>query len=190
MNKKDIIGLIENDKWIMEILKTVQLLNLSDWWVGGGVIRSLVWDHLHGYTKRTKVPDVDVVYYDKNDFSKDEIRKISTKKELEYEKKLSKLHPKLPWSVTNQARMHIYHRVKPYKDSKEALSHWVETATAIAAKLDKKGKVKFTAYYGIDDLIGLKIRPISKAPNRLKIFRQRVQQKGWLKKWPKLKIVR
>lgn len=66
MTKKDILKLIEKDPWMMKVLDTVQQLNLPDWWIGAGFVRSKVWDYLHGYTVRTHLPDIDVIYFEKN----------------------------------------------------------------------------------------------------------------------------
>ena len=59
------IRLIQSDDLIMHVLRAVQLLRLPDWCVCAGFIRSKVWDHLRGFT-RTHLPDVDVVYFDRN----------------------------------------------------------------------------------------------------------------------------
>ena len=59
INEKDIISLIQKDKWMMEILKTSKSLNLPDWWVCAGFLRSKIWDVLHSFSKRTPLPDVD-----------------------------------------------------------------------------------------------------------------------------------
>ena len=99
MTKKDIISLIENDAWMMDILSVVKTLELPDWWIGAGFIRSKVWDSLHGYTKRTPLPDVDVIYLNRNDYTKEEAQKGTTKKEVYYEQRLMKLRPEINWSV-------------------------------------------------------------------------------------------
>ena len=65
MVEQDIISLITEDDWMMRVLKIVQSLGLSDWCICAGFIRSKVWDHLHGFA-RTRLPDVDVVYFDSN----------------------------------------------------------------------------------------------------------------------------
>ena len=57
--------------WFRSILETVRSLNPPDWLVGAGVIRSLVWDHLHGYTTPTRLVDVDVVFFDPTDLRPD-----------------------------------------------------------------------------------------------------------------------
>lgn len=191
LTEKGIIKIIEDDPWMMDILKAAESLNLPDWWIGGGFIRSKVWDYLHNYTKRTPLPDIDLIYFDKSDFSSKEANSYSIKAEDKYQEKLNFLIPDVKWSVTNQARMHYYHKRKAYKNSEEALSEWVETATGVAIKL-KNNKLFFIAPHGIGDLIDLVIRPI---PNYSKIFEhiphefdRRLKEKKWLEKWPKLRI--
>lgn len=193
LTEKDILRLIEQDSWMMEILEAASNLNLPDWWIGAGFIRSKIWDYQHGYKKRTPLPDIDLIYFDKSDFSEKEAGGFSTKTEDAYQKKLDELGLGIKWSVTNQARMHIFHKQKPYKNSEEALSQWSETATCIGVRL-KKGKLELIAPYGADDLVNLILRPI---PNYEKLFafdpdafERRAKQKKWLEKWPKLKIAK
>lgn len=49
---------------MMEILKTVSQLDLPDWWVCAGFVRSKIWDTVHGFNTRTPLSEVDVIYYD------------------------------------------------------------------------------------------------------------------------------
>ncbi|HET7099289.1 MAG TPA: nucleotidyltransferase family protein [Patescibacteria group bacterium] len=188
MNEKDIIDLIKSDKWMMEILEATKSLNLPDWWIGAGFVRGKVWDTLHGYSSRTPLTDIDVIYFDKNDFSEDEAIGESTRQEIVYEDKLNKLIPNVNWSVTNQARMHLYHKTDPYKSSEEALADWVETATCIGIKIGDNQNLILTAPHGIDDLVNLILRPTTKTKENLKEFERRVRDKKWLIKWPKLKV--
>ncbi len=181
MDKNDIIRLIENDEWMMDLLIKVRSLNLPDWWIGAGFVRSKVWDTLHEYKKRTIIPDIDVIYLDKIDSSE--------KTEKEFEKKLADLDSSINWSVKNQARMHLRHNHKPYKNSEEALSYWVETATCVGARIDNEDKITLTTPRGIDDLVSLVLRPTPDFQKDLKTFHDRYTQKEWLKKWPKLKVV-
>jgi len=189
VTKEKIIELIKNDEWMMSVLETVKTLDLPDWYVGAGFIRSKVWDTLHGYTKRTLLPDVDVIYLNREDFSDNEVGEESTRMENVYEEKLRKMMPKVRWSVTNQARMHLFHNNKPYKTSEEALSEWVETATCVGVRLVDNSQLILSAPRGVDDLTNLILRPISKDSNVVKYFYQRIKEKKWLEKWPKLRIV-
>lgn len=185
MTEEDILQLIKKDKWMINILRSVEKLNLPDWWIGAGFIRSKVWDYLHDYTERTSLPDVDVIYFDSNDKSE--------KVEKDIEKKLVLTLPGISWSVKNQARMHKLHDRGPYGNSTEALSQWAETATCVGVKTEN-GKLFLTAPHGISDLVNLIIRPIpgydriySHIPDT---FEKRYRSKNWLQKWPMLKVKR
>lgn len=63
-SEQDIIKLIEDDIWMMNILKTAKTLQLPDWWVCAGFVRSKIWDTLHGFGERTSLEDIDVIYFD------------------------------------------------------------------------------------------------------------------------------
>ncbi|MBI2621508.1 MAG: nucleotidyltransferase family protein [Candidatus Levybacteria bacterium] len=177
---------------MMDVLRAVEKLNLPDWWIGAGFVRSKVWDYSHKYKKRTPLPDVDLIYFDPNDFSEKEANSFSTKAENRFQKILNKQKELcVKWSVTNQARMHLYHHRLPYKNSQEALSEWAETATCIGVRL-KNGKLELAAPHGIGDLVNLKVRRIPNYKNKYRfdpmVFERRVKEKRWLEKWPRLKI--
>lgn len=63
-NEEDIINIIEEDNRIMNILKAAKSLELPDWWICAGFVRSKIWDTLHDFSERTEDPDVDVIYFD------------------------------------------------------------------------------------------------------------------------------
>ena len=68
--EKEIIALIKEDKWMMELLKSAESLKLPDWWICAGFVRSKIWDVQHGFNERTKIPDIDVIYYDRKNIEK------------------------------------------------------------------------------------------------------------------------
>ncbi|MGM9968035.1 MAG: nucleotidyltransferase family protein, partial [Rummeliibacillus sp.] len=82
-NEEDVIKLIQCDEKMMEILNVASTLNLPDWWICAGFVRSKIWDTLHEFKDRTETPDVDVIYFDKT--------KIDEDFEKELENKLIKL---------------------------------------------------------------------------------------------------
>ncbi|HHP0981978.1 TPA: nucleotidyltransferase family protein, partial [Bacillus anthracis] len=47
--EQDIVRLIENDEWMMNVLQIAKSLELPDWWICAGFIRSKIWDTLHNY---------------------------------------------------------------------------------------------------------------------------------------------
>lgn len=64
MNEEKVISLIKEDSWMMDILKSAKSLNLPDWWIYAGFVRSKIWDTLHNFNERTPIPDIDVIYFD------------------------------------------------------------------------------------------------------------------------------
>ena len=180
MTKKDIIELIENDHWMMRVLKEAEILNLPDWMIGAGFLRNKVWDYLHNIKRNVAdTKDVDLIYFDK--------KNSNPEKDVKLSKKMGRKIG-LGWEIVNQAYTHSWHdRKVPYKNSTEALSEWVETPTCVAVAL-KNGKLKIIAPHGIDDLVNLIVRPSPSHKDKLDIFKQRYESKKWLEKWPKLKI--
>ncbi|WP_070119686.1 nucleotidyltransferase family protein [Bacillus marinisedimentorum] len=183
MNEEDIIAFIEKDRWMMQILRTAKSLNLPDWWICAGFVRSKIWDVLHGYCERTPIPDIDVIYFDSSNLTEFEEKKL--------EEKLKSLLPAIPWSVKNEARMHLRNKVEPYSSSVDAISKFPETATALGVKLDGRGNVILTAPCGINDIINLEVRP---TPYFLEneylasIYNQRIHKKNWKVRWNKLMV--
>ena len=188
LTEEGIVELIQEDDWMMKILKTAAELKLPDWWIGAGFVRNKVWDVLHGYMTRTSLSDIDVIYFDSEDFKINGSGGDAKKQESFYEGLLKQRHPDVNWSVKNQARMHLLHNDEPYKNSEEALAQWVETATCVAVKIDD-GRLILTAPRGIDDLVSLKLRPIGDSIETIQIFNERVENKQWLNLWPNLKVV-
>lgn len=179
MKEEDVLNLIVEDKWMMEIIKLVDSMRLQDCYVAGGFVRNKIWDYLHSYKNRTPLNDIDVAYFDKNYLSKD--------RDIEIEIELSKINDTLKWSVKNQARMHIRNNHIPYKSATEAISHWTETATCIGVRLNSDRKLELIYPHGLDDLIKLIVRPT--IGTDLSFYRQRVEKKYWHILWPKLIIM-
>ncbi|MCR6467788.1 nucleotidyltransferase family protein [Enterobacter sp. HG048] len=49
----------------MRVLYAVRDLQLRDCWIGAGIVRDAVWDHLHVDWHRSLSGDVDVVWFDR-----------------------------------------------------------------------------------------------------------------------------
>ncbi|WP_399631373.1 nucleotidyltransferase family protein [Sporosarcina sp. SG10008] len=182
--EREIVVLIQEDKWMMDLLKCAKSLNLPDWWICAGFVRSKIWDVQHGFNVRTTIPDIDVIYYDRTNSGKSV--------EKEYEEVLKRLLPAIPWSVKNQARMHSVNNVIPYTSSVDAISRFPETATALGVKLDEGNNVILTATHGIEDVVNLRVKPtpyFCDKKERMKIYEERIKKKNWQVVWNKLEII-
>lgn len=183
IDKGKIISLIKEDEWMMNILIAAKSLNLPDWWICAGFVRSKIWDTLHNFSERTPIPDIDVIYFEPGNVSE-----IDEKK---FEEKLTDLLPDIPWSVKNEARMHIRSNMLPYSSSVDAISKFPETATALGVKLDDKNNVILTAPCGISDVVNLEVKPtpfFKEDKQRVEIYKNRLMKKNWKSTWNKLKV--
>jgi hypothetical protein len=161
----------------MDALTAAALAGPSDGWIGAGFVRNAVWDALAGRVPGTAgLADVDLVHFDPE-----------APDDLGYEAALRAARPALPWSVVNQARMAAANGHAPYRDLADALAHWPETATAVAARL-AGGRIEILAPHGLDDLFDRVVRPTPAHAGDPRVVRQRLVAKGWQRRWPELRI--
>ncbi len=173
-----LIAIVQSDPQMMETLRAARSLHLPDWWIGAGFVRNKVWDVLHDSEGTYPPTDVDVLYYDENDATEERDTKLNAQ--------LQKLLPNAQWECVNQARAHVWHNHQPYGSSINALATWVETATAVAVRLEDDDTISVAAPYGLDDLFAMRVTPTPDAdPDD---FATRHVQKGWLTRWPKLTV--
>lgn len=180
----DVAAFVEGQPRMMGMLAAVARLGLPDAWIGAGFLRNAVWDALHGRAPDLgALADVDVVFFGPADVAAERERAIETA--------LAAGLPAVPWSARNQARMHARNGDARYTDTEDALRHWTETATAVAARL-REGRVELLAPYGVADLTGLVLRPTpptAARPRKMGEYRERVRQKGWLRRWSRLRAL-
>ncbi|MEC5423792.1 nucleotidyltransferase family protein [Virgibacillus sp. C22-A2] len=177
-SEKDIIRIIQKDQWMVDILQAASTLDLPDWWICAGFVRSKIWDVLHGFDERTEMADIDVVYFDAENMDE------SIEKKLE--ERLYNLMPHIPWSVKNEARMHMRNGLEPYTSTRDAISKFPETATAFGVRLDDNDNVVLTAPHGVDDLLQMIVRPtplFKESDLLMEIFMDRVNKKKWEFRW-------
>ena len=174
--------LLSIDPLRREALEAVASLGLPDCWIGAGFVRDAVWDHRHGYGKRPPSGDVDVVWF--ASAAADE----GTDYDIEHE--LRCRVPGLICSVKNQARMHLRNGDAPYTSVADAMRHWPETATAVAARLGVAGSIEINAPLGVGDLFALRLRPTQAfVTAKRSIFTDRVSSKRWAERYPLLRLV-
>ncbi|WP_327002886.1 nucleotidyltransferase family protein [Dactylosporangium sp. NBC_01737] len=180
MNAQEVVGVIESDPGAMRVLRAAADLGLPDWWIGAGFVRNRVWDAM---SNRPVSPerDVDVAYYDPEH--------PDPREDARAEARAMSILPGVPWEIRNQARMHLRNGVEPYTSALDAISRWPETATCVAVTL-RGESVHLEACHGIDDLVGMVVRPspaFDDAAGR-SIVQRRVESKGWLDRWAGLRL--
>lgn len=176
--------LIQQHDGIMSILKQLYLVDASAY-IAAGVIRNMLWSVLHQHSYTLSNTEVDIIFYDAEDNGahSDQIQK-----------EMQSFFPLIQWDVTNQALVHHWYRldngdsILPLTSISHALSLWVETATAVAVRLNELDQVEIVAPFGLADLFELKLRWNSTLVSR-ETFLQRIEAKQFLQRWPKLKLL-
>lgn len=171
---------IRADASRMRALEAARTLAMPDYWIAAGFVRNLAWDRLHARQVLTPLDDIDLVYFD--------VAETGKARELEAEAVLERLAPGLPWSVRNQARMHLRNGDRPYHSTQDAMRHWVEVETAIGVRLNRDGALELLTPFGLESLFALHItpNPLHAKPDA---FARRVADKNWLRIWPRLCVV-
>lgn len=170
----------------MDALDAVRSLGLSSWCIGAGAIRNLVWDALHNRVVPSALSDIDVVYFDADCFA--------PQQDVDIQNRLVERMPGVPWEVTNQAAVHHWfeeyfgHPVPPLGSLEEAVASWPEYATSVGLRLEADDSITVIAPHGLEDLFNCVVR---RNPVRVSVdtYRQRVAQKRYAARWPKVQIV-
>jgi len=173
-------ALILADKARVDTLACAEQLqrefSLPDALLAAGFVRNCYWDHLHGFAP-SPLNDVDLIYFD--------CIKLDNDFELHLQKRLRVLSPEVNWQVKNQARMQLCHADPPYRDSVHAMSFWPECETAIGVRLH--GSREIVSPFSLSSLFAGEVTP---GPHRDRsLCEQRLDKKGWLKRWPSLRLV-
>lgn len=180
-NQALVVDVMRSSVWHWEAIKIVRQLNLPDWAIGAGFVRNAVWDHLHGFTEMTPLNDIDVLYFDPTD--------LTVEQDMRIEEELFAIDPDRPWSVHNQARMHIRNNDQAYRSTADAISYWLETATGVAVTMDRSDQLTIIAPFGLSDLIGMESRPTAAAMIRSEWYRERMTSKNWPGTWPRVTVL-
>ena len=176
-----VAGIVARDPQAMAQLRAVRALALADWCIAAGFVRNRVWDHLHGISPPRPPADIDVLYYDAADLSKE--------READHERRLDALLPGLPWQVRNQARMHVWKGLPQHRDTADSMVYWLETVTAVGVRLEADDSLAVIAPMGVDDLVGLRCRPTALGRTRRDEYEARIAAKRWRELWPRVEFL-
>jgi uncharacterized protein len=183
---QELIRITHTTPWLMRALEAGASLGLRSWCIGAGAVRNAVWDRLHGYTTPSILSDIDFAYFDADDLNKET--------EDQVQARLQAALPGVPWEATNQAAVHLWfeghfgHSVAPLTSLQEAVASWPEYATSVALSYTESQAIEVIAPHGLEDLFAMRVR---RNPARVSpaTYAQRIEQKQYAKRWPRVTIV-
>lgn len=169
---------------LAEVLRTAPALDLPDWYVGAGAVAQTVWNTVHGYPLEHGIKDCDLVYFDPD---------LRARTQDMHRQRGRELFAALPLEVelTNEARVHLWYRahfgkdIPPYRSTEDAIDSWPTTATSVGVRYHH-GLFQVYAPYGLDDLLGMVVRPNMTLASR-EVYEQKARR--WKSVWPHLHIV-
>jgi hypothetical protein len=180
-------SLVRSTPWLLEALRAARDVDPPDWLVGGGVLRDLVWDRLHGRPRPAPPRDVDLAFFDPT--------RLDVERDAEVERALVARLPGVPWDAKNQAAVHTWYPrvfggapVPPLRSAADGVATWPETATAVAVRLLPDDRIQVVAPCGLDDLFDLVCR---RNPRRVTPahYRRRLHDKRITTRWPRVRIL-
>jgi hypothetical protein len=176
---------LTHEPWFNRLLFALGDAALPDAWIGGAVVRDVVWGRLCGGFDPGTVQNVHVAFFDTSDLSPD--------RDVAATERLRSLLPGVPWEATNQAAVHTwYHEryggdpIKPFSSVEEAVATWQETAICLAVR--RLGTFEVLAPIGLEDLMGgvwrRNPRGATREQSRARLEQQRVRER-----WPAVRVV-
>src|SRR5829696_2419320 len=145
-------SMVRSAPWLLAALQAARDVDPPDWLVGGGVLRDLVWDRLHGRPP-ARPRDLDLAFFDP--------ARLDPARDAEVEAALTARLSGVPWDAKNQAAVHTWYgrvfggQVAPLTSAADGVATWPETATAVAVRLLPDDRLQVVAPCGLEDLFGL-----------------------------------
>jgi hypothetical protein len=179
-------ALVRSNAWLMGALRAARDVDPPDWLVGGGVLRDLVWDRLHGRPAPYPPRDVDLAFFDPG--------RLDAGRDAEVERALAARLDGVPWDAKNQAAVHRWYgrvfgdQVEPLASAADGVGTWPETATAVAVRLLDRDELRVVAPCGLEDLFALVCR---RNPRRVSVehYRHRLRDKRVAERWPRVTVL-
>lgn len=184
----EFIKIIKQNKDLIEILDYISKLNLPNFYIAAGSVFQTIWNYYDNKSLNYGIKDIDVIYYDKNNLTKESEKEIENKV-MEFFKTRDF---KYEFDVHNEARMHLWKKanenanIDKYKNSEDAIDQWIATVHAIGiTKVDDE--IKVYAPYGLSDIFSKTIRPIYHKGNTKELYINKI--KKWKERFDDLNII-
>ena len=185
---KEFIKILKYNKDLMTILDYIEKLKLPNFYIASGAVFQTIWNYLDNRSINYGIKDIDIVYYDSNNLSKEYEEKLESK----IEKYFKDNNINYKFDIHNEARMHLWKKenenkdVDQYKNSEDAIIQWIATVQAIGITKNNN-EIKVYAPFGLSDIYGKVIRPIKHKGNSKELYKKKVG--SWSKRFDNLIIV-
>lgn len=182
------IKIIKQNSDLVTILDYIYELKLPNFYIAAGSVFQTIWNYYDNKPLNFGIKDIDIIYYDPINLSKESEQKLE--KTIEDHFKKAGLNYEL--DIHNEARMHLWKKdnenknIDQYKNSEDAIDQWIATVHVIGITKENN-EIKVYAPYGLSDIFSKTIRPIKHKNNSKELYNKKVA--SWQKRFENLNIV-
>ena len=182
------IKIIKQNSDLVTILDYIYELKLPNFYIAAGSVFQTIWNYYDNKPLNFGIKDIDIIYYDPINLSKESEQKL----EKTIEDYLKKAGLNYELDIHNEARMHLWKKdnenknIDQYKNSEDAIDQWIATLHAIGITKENN-EIKVYAPYGLSDIFSKTIRPIKHKNNSKELYNKKVA--SWQKRFENLNIV-
>ena len=182
------IKIIKQNSDLVTILDYIYDLKLPNFYIAAGSVFQTIWNYYDNKPLNFGIKDIDIIYYDPINLSKESEQKL----EKTIEDYLKKTGLNYELDIHNEARMHLWKKdnenknIDQYKNSEDAIDQWIATVHAIGITKENN-EIKVYAPYGLSDIFSKTIRPIKHKNNSKELYNKKVA--SWQKRFENLNIV-
>ena len=182
------IKIIKQNSDLVTILDYIYELKLPNFYIAAGSVFQTIWNYYDNKPLNFGIKDIDIIYYDPINLSKESEQKL----EKTIEDYLKKTGLNYELDIHNEARMHLWKKdnenknIDQYKNSEDAIDQWIATVHAIGITKENN-EIKVYAPYGLSDIFSKTIRPIKHKNNSKELYNKKVA--SWQKRFENLNIV-
>lgn len=148
-------NLITSVPELIETANACKSVGLPNFYIAGGSITQLIWNHLLEREPLDKVKDFDIVYFDYDENRSEEWYETEIKTQLTHSIKID---------IKNQANVHKWYPQKfgqvipAYTCVEQGIDSWL-SAFAIGFTLNANDEVSIYSPYGLEDAFNMKVKP-------------------------------
>lgn len=182
------ISILKKNEDLMLILDYIYNLKLPNFYIAAGSIFQTIWNYYDNKPLNYRIKDIDIIYYDSNNLSKDDEEELENKIINHFKE----ININYEFDVHNEARMHLWKNenenknINQYKNSEDAIDKWIATVHSIGITKENS-EIKIYAPYGLSDIFSRTIRPIKHNANSKELYEKKVQ--SWIKRFDNLNII-
>ncbi len=174
------------DPTVAAVLDRAPALGVGEWELTAGLLFQTAWNGLTGRPPGTGIRDADLFYWDAD---------VSWEAEDAVIRRGAEVFADLPVPVEirNQARVHLWYADRfgtaappPFRSCTDAVDAFAAVCCAVAVTV-RDGRPRAYAPYGLDDLLGLVVRPNRASPAPREVYETKAAR--WSAVWPELTVL-